>query len=291
LQQLGMVKAVATGNLDADPQMEIVFSREYASLAVFKSQKGKGLVEQKIPGLSEVKGLWNDIELVDVDGDGDQDIVACNIGLNQRFKNLSKGSSLYLFVNDFDGNGTVDNIFCVKEGEAYYPIHLKNELLNQIPALKKKVLRFNDYAKAAMSDLFEAVILSKSIVHEVNEYRSGIFLNQGENFTFVPLPTEVQYSEQKAVWAGDLNGDGFPDLVMGGNQYEAKPELGMNAASYGHVLINDGKGRFKNLPHELSGFFERGQIRDIVELVLNGQRHLVVLKNSEEAGVYRLLSY
>ena len=287
LKGIGMVKDVVSADLDGDGSPEIIFSREYNSLLVFDYQKGKGLIARTNSGLEKVKGLWNDIEVVDIDKDGDLDIVASNFGLNHRFKNLSKGS-LYLFVNDFDSNGRIDLIYCVKNGGHYFPIHLKGDLLSQIPILKKKALKYNDYAEASMTDLFGEEGLSKSIIHEVNEYRSGIFLNTSETFTFVPLPDEVQYSEQKAVWTGDLNNDGYPDLIMGGNQYEAKPEVGMNAASYGHVLINQKDGSFEALPHEASGFFERGQVRDIVDVLIGKEKYIIVLKNGDRASVYRI---
>jgi hypothetical protein len=286
LQGIGMIKDIRAADLNGNGQQEIIFSREYNSLAVFEYEYEKGLVENTNTGLEKVKGIWNDIEIVDIDQDGDQDIIAANLGLNQRFKNLSKGS-LYLFVNDFDANGRVEAIHCVKEGDQYFPIHLKKELLSQLPILKKKVLKYEVYAKASMMDLFGAERLSKSIVHEVNEYRSGVFVNNGGTFSFLPLPEEVQYSEQRAIWSGDLNNDGFPDLIMGGNQYETKPEIGMNAASYGHVLMNQKNGKFAILPHEESGFFERGQIRDIVEVKIKGEQYIIVLKNGGAAGVYR----
>jgi len=286
LQGIGMIKDIVVADLDGNGQKEIIFAREYNSLAVFEYQKGKGLVAKTNTGLEKVKGIWNDIEIVDIDQDGDQDIIAANLGLNQRFKNLSKGS-LYLFVNDFDANGRVEAIYCVKEGNQYFPIHLKKELLSQLPILKKKALKYEDYAKASMTDLFGAKRLSKSIVHEVNEYRSGVFLNEEGSFSFSSLPDEVQYSEQRAIWSGDLNNDDFPDLIIGGNQYETKPEIGMNAASYGHVLINQKNGKFSILPHEQSGFFEQGQIRDIVDVEIKGTQYIIVLKNGAAAGVYR----
>ena len=139
-----------------------------------------------------------------------------------------------------------------------------------------------------MADLFKQELLNRSIIHEINEYRTGVFINQGETFTFMPLPDEVQYSEQKAVWSGDLNNDGWVDLVLGGNQYETKPEIGMNAASFGHVLLNQKDGTFKALSHTESGFFERGQIRDIKDVFINNERYLIVLKNSAEASVYKI---
>ncbi|MBT8231985.1 MAG: VCBS repeat-containing protein, partial [Bacteroidia bacterium] len=168
----------------------------------------------------------------------------------------------------------------------YYPIHLREEMAMQTPIIKKRALKYADYAKASMNDLFSSEIMAKSIIHKINEFRSGIFYNNNGQFTFEPLPKEVQYSDQKAVWIGDIDNDGWHDLVVGGNQHEAQPHIGINAASYGHVLINDKTGRFMHLSIEESGFLEKGQIRDIESIHINGKDYLCVVKNNQPISFY-----
>lgn len=285
LKNLGLVKDMEKADLNGDGTEEIVVSREFQDIAILKIDSDK-IASQESSGLQNVNGLWNDIALDDVDNDGDIDILAGNFGLNNRLRNLSNGE-LVLAVNDFDDNQRVDIIYCKKEDGVLIPIHLKDEIMMQMPKFKKKSLKYEDYAKISLEELIGESKMKTTTFHEINEFNSGVFINQNNNFTFQPFPPIAQYSEIKTIWTGDLNGDGNSDLIVGGNQFEAKPEQGMNAASFGLVMLNDGKGTFKPVPFQESGFFENGQIRDIIDIEIGDKEYIIVLKNNEESNVYQ----
>ena len=56
---------------------------------------------------------------------------------------------------------------------------------------------------------------------------------------------QAQLSPVYGIEILDLNGDGHQDILLGGNLYRAKPEVGRYDASYGVCLSGDGKGNFK----------------------------------------------
>ncbi len=287
LANIGSISQVSKSDIDGDGRDDLVFSSEWNSIKVF-STKDKRLVDiSEELKLDKTKGFWTDIEITDIDNDGDQDIIAANIGLNNRLYSLS-GGNIYFIANDFDQNGMVEVITCIKKGDSYFPIHLRKDLVQQTPIVKKKALKFSDYGRATLADLYDPNVLKRSIIYHVNEFRSGIFILDNGIYSFKPFPEPIQYSEQKAIYAGNINNDGYTDIIIGGNQYNMKPEIGINAASYGHVLLNNKDRTFDDIHPNNSGFVEKGQIRDIQGIMINDERHILVMKNNDKASVYKL---
>ena len=62
------------------------------------------------------------------------------------------------------------------------------------------------------------------------------------NLKYDKLPSMTQLSSVNAIKCMDVNDDGITDLVLGGNLYELLPQFERLDASYGDVLINNGKG-------------------------------------------------
>jgi len=285
---LGMVTDIVVKNINEEnDEPEVVIASQFNAITLFKINGDNNAEKILNNGLEDFKGCWNKLEVEDLDNDGDNDIVALNIGLNNRLCNLTQ-KKMYLLTNDFDGNGEVDNIYCYKKNNKYYPIHLRDEMVMQMPIVKKNVLKYADYASACLSDIFGQEIVNRSLISSINEFRSGVFYNDNGNFIFAPLPKEIQYSEQKAICTFDINNDGWMDLIIGGNQYKAQSQIGMNAASFGHVLLNDQSGGFDVQPFEKSGLFEKGQIRDIEIVKIEEVNYLLIAKNNLPMSFYKI---
>ncbi|MBO6760815.1 MAG: FG-GAP repeat protein, partial [Roseivirga sp.] len=170
-----------------------------------------------------------------------------------------------------------EQIYCEKIDGKYYPIVDKDELIKQIPSLKKQLVYFEDYANKSIDELFSPEVLSKARVFEMNERRSGIFYNQKGQFNFKPLPKEAQYSPIYAVHSEDLNGDGFQDLILGGNQYLVKPQFGRYDALKGLILFGSQTGFSSD---KLEFLNIDGQIRHIKKTTIEGkEKYLFVINN------------
>ena len=104
--------------------------------------------------LTDKKGWWNFTLPVDVDGDGDLDLMAGNLGLNNRLK-ASEQYPVRLYYNDFDDNGKKEQVLTYYLGEKEIPFATKDELVKQMPELKKKYLYAEDFAKSSLQDIFK----------------------------------------------------------------------------------------------------------------------------------------
>ena len=115
-----------------------------------------------------------------------------------------------------------------------------------------------------------------------NQNKNKLFLNKGNfNFSFHPLAAEAQLSPVYAIAADDFDRDGDMDLVLGGNQYRAKPEVGIYDASYGAYLEQTDSLRFRSSKQQ-KGLSVKGEIRD---LKISPQGLLVIRNNDSIVAV------
>ena len=88
--------------------------------------------------------------------------------------------------------------------------------------------------------------------------------------------------------AEDINGDGKKEIILAGNFYGFKPEVGRLDASYGDVYrFNNNK--FSYVPPALSGFKINGEVRS--SIVLNnktGGKYYLFGRNNDSLISFQL---
>lgn len=282
LKALGMVTDAQVLDYDGDGLQDLVVVGEWMAPTFFKNV-GKKLEKMTLPGMENLKGWYRTLEVGDFNRDGKPDLALGNQGFNTRMKgSLTKPIRMYL--NDFDQNGSIEQVYTqVLDGVAI-PYTLKHELERQVPSIKKKYIRYADYADQSLGDIFSKEVIDRSIIQEMNHLESGILLNQGGgNFAWKPFPIYGQKSWIFAIQVLDINEDGIQDLILGGNLYHVKPELGKYDASYGEVLLGKGDGTFTFWPNRNHGLRLEGDIRTISPL---GAKKLLFVKNSAPAEIW-----
>jgi enediyne biosynthesis protein E4 len=227
-QGLGMITAMACADLDGNGWTDIVLAGEYMPITLLRNTRGQFSVEQ-LPGTA---GWWNTITAADLDGDGDLDFVLGNVGENNFFR-----QGLTVFVADFDQNGTLEQIACEARPAGHFPIHDIDELYAQLPMLKKKYRTYGEFAQAPLEQLLPQEQLASAQRLYLQERRSVILWNEAGQLRLAPLPREAQYSSVHAILVDDFNGDGVPDLLLGGNDYRYKPQFGRQDASMGWLCM------------------------------------------------------
>jgi hypothetical protein len=193
-----------------------------------------------------------------------------------------------MYVNDFDLNGSVEQIICAFNGDTSYPVVMKDDLVRQIPALERKYKKFEDYKEQTIEDVFSDEVLQRSVVLNTRFLESCVMINSGMgSFRLDHLPVEAQFSPVYAIAAEDFDEDGICDIVIGGNLYRAKPETGIYNASYGLYLKGNTDGTWYAVPPVISGFFTRGELRDLEIMNINGSRIIVVVRNNDKLQFYK----
>jgi len=178
-----------------------------------------------------------------------------------------------LFVNDFDNNGTIEQIATRSINGKDMPLNLKQDVAKQIPLIKKKNLSYADYAKKTFQELFSPEVTNNSIQKTATTQESIVAINKGNGtFEIKTLPKEVQFSCVNSICTADINKDGILDLILGGNQYEFKPQFSRLDSSYGSVLLGNKNGAYTWVPYAQSGFYMKGEVK-----------HLAKIKNKAKA--------
>jgi len=283
LMSIGMITDAQLIDIDGDRKKELIVVGEWMAPKVFSIENG--LFTEKLNDLSNYSGWWYALESEDVDGDGDADLILGNRGENFYFAD----TPVKLWVYDFDKNGTIEKIITREIDGKDMPVPMKKELTEQIPSLKKQSLRHTEYATKTIQDLFSADILEQTYVREGNYFKSAVALNDGQGkFTLQPLPEQVQFSCVCDIYCKDLNGDGKKDLILGGNDSGFTPQFSKLDASFGHVLMNKGNGDFVVAESKDSGFLVNGDIKEIKEITINEEPHLLILVNGKQPKLYQL---
>ncbi len=238
-KRLGMITDATWADLNADGAPELIVARDWEPLAIMENVDGRLLNAIDI-GES---GLWHTIEVSDIDGDEDMDIIAGNFGLNNDY-HVSGETPMEMFFADFDQNGSIDPVITKYFKDGKYPIHLRDALINQMPIIKNRIQTYASYAQLPLERLFSSEELEMATRYEITELRSGIFINQDSAFAFEPFPNRVQYGPAQDIEVADLNQDGRKDVVIVGNDFDLEVLGGRQDALDAVILLQDGQGIF-----------------------------------------------
>ena len=279
--KLGLITDTKWVDLNDDKLMDLVIVGEWMPITILINN-GKGFDNKTSSyNLNKTNGLWKAIKVIDLNNDGLLDFIVANSGKNSFYK-----PGMKIFINDFDSNGTVEQIICEKIDGKYFPVLDKDELLSQIPALKKKLFYYKDYSKFSMDDIFGNEILNNCITRELNELDSSIFLNSSKGFIKTPLPYEINYSSVYDIEILSQKSN-VTKVLFGGNQSKVKPQFGKYDASNGWLveLVNYKSELKSNTPINLN---IEGEIRKFTKFEFGKIKMFMAGINNKEIECYEI---
>ncbi len=279
LVNVGFVTNACLADADQDHVIDLVVTLEWGGVVSFL-HKGNHFEKKEITAR---KGFWNFILPVDLDGDGDTDFVAGNLGLNSRLQASDK-EPVRMYYNDFDDNGTKEQLLTYYLAGREIPFANKAELEKQTPFLKKKYLYAEEFAKAHVPDLYGKEKLSKADLYTADYFPNALLINKGNgNFEVKALPWQAQLTSMRDAAVVSANDDNLPDILIMGNYYDNNIQMGRYDADYGTLLINRGKDSFEC--RSLNGVAVKGQVRHLQPLAIGGRQAFVLARNNDSAKV------
>ncbi len=272
LREVGMVTDAVWSDVNGDRKIDLIVVGEMMPITVFING-GDKFEKLEDTGLENYLGWWNSIATGDFDQDGDSDFVVGNLGANNSH-HPTADRPVKIYAKDFDNNGSVDPVtfayYRDKQGGVFnsFPSHFWDDLNGQSPMFRRKFERYKYYAVSTEESFFTEGERENVLILTGNYDRSVWVENLGAGkFEVHELPGMSQIAPTNGIVADDVNGDGFLDILLVGNDYGNEIFIGRLDASVGALLLGDGKGNFRASKPTESGFVVPGDAKALVKLI------------------------
>ncbi|KAA5826427.1 hypothetical protein FPF71_06310 [Algibacter amylolyticus] len=287
-ENLGMATSAIITDFNNDSWLDIIIVGEWMPIRVFQNMKTEFREVSEDMGLTkDTTGWWWSIQEGDFDNDGDMDYIVGNNGLNYKYK-ATPDATFDIFVNDFDKNNKEDIVLSYYEEGKQYPVRGRGCSSQQIPAIKQKFKNYESFAEATLVDVYSEESLEKALHYQVKSFASIYLENKNGKFITHQLPIEAQVSSINQIVVNDFDKDSNLDALIIGNLYSSEVETPRNDASHGLFLKGNGQGEFKVLPAYKSGFFVKGDAKDMQPIKVNNETYILIAKNNDSLDVVKV---
>lgn len=284
----GLTRSAEWVDLTGDGVAELITVGEWQNIHVYqKNAEGQYKDVSSSWNTLNNEGWWRSIATADLDKDGDQDLIVGNVGSNFKQK-ASADHPLYLFSNDYDGNGTLDCVLAKDYNNKIVPARGKECSTEQMPFISEKFETYKSFASASLVDILGEEKIEDGLQLKCVDFKSYILWNEGGKFTFQKLPPLAQSAPINDMIVEDFNKDGHLDLFLVGNDYNTEYETPRLDAGRGFVLLGSKNKSYKVASVAESGIYNPGDARKIKKMQHQGKTMLVVANNNAELGLYKL---
>ena len=287
LLNMGMVTDAIWSDYDNDSDLDLIVVGEWMPITIFENNNGS-LSKLEMEDFKSSYGWWFSIEQGDFDNDGDMDYIAGNLGLNYKYK-TSTDKPFDVYYNDFDANGNADIVLGYYNKEKHYPLRGFSCSSEQIPDLKKKIVKYDAFASMELKDVYGEEKLKNSLHYSADTFASVYIENIGDGkFKMTNLPNLAQLTNLNDMLISDFNGDGSLDVLAVGNLYVSEIETPRNDAGTGVLLLGDGKGSFTAKRGSEIGFYAAKDAKKLITITNNKKDYYLVGNNNDALQFFEL---
>lgn len=235
-------------------------------------------------------GWWNCITKADFDKDGDTDFILGNQGLNGVL-NPTPSEPVYVYKRDFDKNGSPDPLlgkYYDSGDKKLRPLHSRDDIVAQLPSLKRMYLRYDDFTKVDFRQLLDIEDLESETL-SASTFASSYAENLGNGkFRLVPLPLECQVAPINAILVDDFDGDTQLDALLVGNDFTSEAIYGKADAHTG-ILLKSSDGMFEVKASKDTGFYVPGQSNHLIQFNDGkGNNLILATQNKDSIRIFSL---
>ena len=144
-----------------------------------------------------------------------------NWGDNTKLK-ATADYPLKTYIADWDGNGETEPVMAFNKGGNDYPFYGKSDLEKRLPFLKKRFLKYGDFAGKTMDEVFTKEALSKARLLQALTLKTSVLLNEKGYLVLQALPHFLQTAPVFS-FAQYSSASKQPSYIAAGNFYEVSP--------------------------------------------------------------------